>query len=143
MTAPRYKAWQFIHPDFDAADGRAGFQVVPTGRIRMVQEDASVRQAILILLTTIPGERIMRRDYGCELYKLVFSPNDDTTAGLAIHYVRRALERWESRIDILLVDAGRDEHDEGLLNVVLEYRVRATQRLERLALAVDLAGGAN
>ena len=41
----------------------------------------------------------MRPGYGCHLFRLAFAPNDDTTAGLAIHYVRQALERWEPRIE--------------------------------------------
>jgi phage baseplate assembly protein W len=108
----------------------------------MVGEDASIRQAILLLLTTMPGERVMRPEYGCELFTLVFSPNDETTAGLAIHYVRRALARWEPRIEIVRLDASRDPAEPGLLNVDLEYRVRATQRHGVVVISVDLTGGA-
>ena len=67
----------------------------------MVEDDASIRQSLLLLLSTSPGERVMRPDYGCSLRRLVFAPNDDTTAGLAIHYVRQAVERWEPRVEIL------------------------------------------
>lgn len=140
MTIPRYRAWQFLHPDVDAPEGHAGLQVTPDQRIGMVEEDASVRQALFLLLTVRPGERVMRPDYGCDLYRLAFSPNDDTTAGLAIHYVRRAIDRWEPRIDILRLDAGRDESYPERLSVVLEYRVRATGRPDRMALSVSLTG---
>jgi len=67
----------------------------------MVDGDDSVRQAILLLLSTVPGERIMRPEYGCLIHQLVFSPNDATTAGLAIHYVQRALDLWEPRVDVV------------------------------------------
>ena len=77
-------------------------------RSRRWKPEASVRQAILLLLSTRPGERVMRPTYGCDLHRLVFSPNDDTTAGLAIHYVRQALERWEPRIEVIRLDAGRE-----------------------------------
>ena len=73
----------------------------------MVDESGSVRQAILLLISTTPGERVMRPNYGCALGRLVFSPNDDTTAGLATHYVRQALLRWEPRIQILQLEATR------------------------------------
>ncbi len=136
----RYRAWQFLHPDLDVPQDFAGLQIGPTGRVEMVQEDASVRQAILLLLSTAPGERVMRPDYGCSLRHLVFAPNDDTTAGLAIHYVRRALERWEPRIDILKLDAGRSEDSGERLTIQLEYRVKATQRAGRAAFDIDLAG---
>jgi phage baseplate assembly protein W len=106
----------------------------------MVEEQDSVRQAILMLLSTAPGERVMRPDYGCDLQRLVFSPNDDTTAGLAIHYVRLALERWEPRIEILQLDANQNAERPELLDISIEYRVRTTQRAERLGLSLNLAG---
>ena len=106
----------------------------------MVEDEDAVRQAILLLLSTSPGERVMRPEYGCDLHRLIFSPNDDTTAGLAIHYVRRALERWEPRIDILRLDATRCAENPGVLEIVLEYRVRATWQIENLVFHLDLTG---
>jgi phage baseplate assembly protein W len=108
----------------------------------MVEGAASVRQAILLLLSTRPGERIMRPYYGCNLHRLVFSPNDDTTAGLAIHYVRQALDRWEPRIDVLHLDAiaSSNKAYPGLLEIYLEYRLRSTLQSERLTYVFDLMG---
>src|SRR5690349_19505038 len=108
MNPPRYRAWRFLQPSFDVPETAAGLRVGARGAIEMVDEWGSVRQAILLLLSTRPGERVMRPEYGCDLHRLVFSPNDATTAGLAIHYVRQALERWEPRIDILRLDADVD-----------------------------------
>ncbi len=141
MSAPRYRAWRFLYPGLDAADDFAGLSLTLRGRIEMVQDGDSVRQSILLLISTIPGERIMRPDYGCLIHRLMFSPNDDTTAGLAIYYVRRALEQWEPRIDILDLDANRNAENPERLDILLQYRVRATQRIESLALAFDVTGG--
>ena len=141
MSAPRYRAWRFLHPDLDVGEERAGLRVTPTGAVEMVDEHAAVRQAVLLLLSTLPGERVMRPDYGCDLHRLAFSPNDDTCAGLAMHYVCRALERWEPRIQLLKVDAGRSPEDPWRLDISLEYRVRATQRGDRLVYPLALAGG--
>ncbi len=143
---PRYRSWRFVLPELPVKDVprpwlSAGLQVTPTGRIAMVEEDESVRQAILMLIETVPGERVMRPDYGCSLNRLVFGPNDETTAGLAIHYVRIALDRWEPRIDILGLDAQQDPDKPGQLDIVLDYRVRASRRVDQLRLPVDLAGG--
>lgn len=143
MTAS-WKAWRFLHPDLDAADGSGGgpgLGLSGGGGIAMVAGEAAVRQAILLLLTTRPGERVLRPSYGCELHRLAFAPNDATTHGLAIHYVRRALERWEPRIDILSLDALADATEPSRLLLDLEYRVRATQRVDRLTHAFDLGGG--
>jgi phage baseplate assembly protein W len=135
-----YSAWRFLHPDIDVPEQFAGLSITPTGGLDMVADHASVRQAILLLLSTRPGERVMRPDYGCDLHKLVFSPNDDTTAGLAIHYVRQALSRWEPRIQILRLDTQRHEADPGRLDISLDYRLRATQRRAELTLSISLTG---
>jgi uncharacterized protein len=148
MSKPRFRAWRFHLPRLSAGDRipeglespEAGLGLTPGGSIEMVEEEESVRQSILLLLATVPGERVMRPEYGCDLYRLVFSPNDDTTAGLAQHYVERALTRWEPRIQILHLDALRTEADPGRLDIHLEYRVRATQRAERLVFPLSLTG---
>ena len=140
MSGPRYRAWRFTNPEFDKEKG-VGLRVSNRGGIEMVEGKDSVRQAILMLLATRPGERVMRPHYGCHLHRMVFSPNDDTTAGLVIHYVGQAIERWEPRIEVIDLDATRSKDDPGLLEISLEYRVRATLQTERLTYAFDLTGG--
>src|SRR3954454_9375544 len=57
-----------------------------------------VRQSILLVLGTEPGERLMRPDFGCPLRSLVFAPNSQATARLAEFHFRDALARWVPRI---------------------------------------------
>jgi uncharacterized protein len=142
MMEGRFRAWRFVHPDFDKAENAAGLRVSSQGRIDMVDEHAAVRQALLLLLSTRPGERIMHPQYGCNLHRLMFAPNDETTAGLAIHYIRQALTRFEPRLELLHIDALRSEDavSAGRLEIVLEYRVKATQRADELTFPFDLLG---
>ena len=137
----QYRALRFLHPDLDAVGEFAGLSVSSRGSIEMVSGSDSVRQAVLLLVSTMPGERVMRPEYGCRLHRLIFEPNDPTTAGLAIHYVRSALERWEPRIEILDIDAGRNPDQPELLDVTLQYRVHATQRVEQVAFSLNLTEG--
>lgn len=120
----------------------AGLILTPAGRLALVEDADAVRQAIVVLLTTLPGERVMRPDYGCPLHRLMFAPNDPTTAGLAIHYVRQALRRFEPRIEIVRLDAGAQEADAGRLLVELQYRLKRTDQMQHLSMAVDLQGAA-
>ncbi len=149
MNLRRYNAWRFRYPYvnapadepgeiFEGTDASTGLGISPTGGINMVDEEASVRQSILLLLSTIPGERVMRPDYGCELHRLVFSPNDNTTAGLAIHYVRQALDRWEPRAQVTHLDAGPNPDNPQRLDILLEYRLRRTQNVNELAFSINL-----
>lgn len=135
MTA----ALRFLGAGFDGAEA-GGLALTSAGRVATVEGDQAVRQALLMLLSTRPGERLMRPEYGCRLHRLVFAPNDDTTAGLAIHYVRDAVRRWEPRVEVTHVDAGADPDVPSRLLVRLDYRVRAALSEGSLTLAVDLDG---
>ena len=140
MSPGRYRAWSFLSPDIDAPEEFSGLGVSPTGGIQMVEELASVRQSILLLLSTMPGERVMRPDYGCDLHRLIFAPNDSATAGLAIHYTRQAIEKWETRIEILYLDANPNPDRSGQLDIALEYRLKRLQRMDQITFSISLTG---
>lgn len=146
MKAPRYRAWYFQHPDFTGPEslpggsGALGIQTSPTGGIAMIEDDEAVRQALLLLLSTTPGERAMRPEYGCSLNRLVFSRVDESTAGLAIHYVRQAVTRWEPRVEITHLDAGPDPNDPARLLIELRYMVKVSQRQNTMLFNFDLSG---
>ena len=100
----------------EAAEGRPG-------RLAHAEHEDSVRQGILLTLSTAKGERVMRPDFGCDIHDLLFAPNDPTTWGMAESMVHDALRQWEPRIDVLRVTA---EADGALLSVSVDYRVRKT-----------------
>lgn len=127
-------------PDLDAPEGEAGVQLSLTRGISMLEGSRAVRQALLLLISTIPGERVMRPDYGCNLHWLVFSPNDDTTAGMAIHYIRSAIEKWEPRVEIISLDASRNPERTEVMDILLEYRIRATVTDHQLNFSLNLVG---
>lgn len=138
MVRSAWRALRFGDPGLVSIGHAGGLEVSLTGGLATVQGDEAVRQAMLLLLTTRPGERVMRPTYGSLLHRLAFSANDATTAGLAIHYVRQALLRWEPRIEVLDVDAGADPDRPERLVVELRYRVRASQTDGALSFPVEL-----
>ena len=139
MTAPRERAFRFVGAGFGT--DAEGLALTATGAVSMVDGDDSIRQAIMLLLSTTPGERLMRPEYGTYLSRLLFAPNDDTTAGLAIHYVRQALSRWEPRVEIVELDAGADPLLPERLNIILRYRVRASLVVATVEYPFDLQAG--
>ena len=95
-------------------------------RLAHARYEDSVRQGMLLVLSTAKGERVMRPGFGCVLHELLFAPNDATTRGMAESAVREALLQWEPRIEVLAVAATSD-HDEGeRLLISVDYRVRKT-----------------
>jgi uncharacterized protein len=89
-------------------------------------EEAKIQESILIILGTARGERVMRPDFGSRLRELVFAPRNSSTTALAAHYVTEALTAWEPRIDVLRVRAEPRGTLDGVLDINIDYRVRAT-----------------
>lgn len=72
-----------------------------TGGLALTSEIFELEQAIRIILTTAPGERVMRPAFGCRLHELVFAPNNSQTHAEAKRFVEDALAMWEPRIRLL------------------------------------------
>jgi len=110
----------------ERADVAAGLTLTPSQRLATVSGGEAVRQSIMLLLTTSPGERVMRPDYGCPLHRLLFAPNDATTAGLAEYYVREALAMWEPRIEVISATVTPDSLEQERLLIDIRYEIKST-----------------
>lgn len=97
-----------------------------TGGIEMVSGTADLEQAMYLILSTTPGERPMRPEFGCRLAQFVFAPGNATTAGLISSEVRSALTRWEPRAEVADVAVSTDPDDPSTLWIDITYTVRAT-----------------
>ena len=96
------------------------------GRIALARQERDVEEAMLMILLTPRGQRVMRPEFGCRIHELAFSPNNSTLMGLAAYYVRDALEMWEPRIEVEDVTPQVDaEHPERLL-VEVSYSIKST-----------------
>jgi phage baseplate assembly protein W len=62
---------------------------------------AHLRQSIRDILTTPIGTRVMRRDYGSELPRLVDAPMNQSTIMRIIAATAGALDRWEPRFKLI------------------------------------------
>jgi phage baseplate assembly protein W len=97
------------------------------GAVKMATDgDDAVRQSIWTILSTAPGERVMRPDFGCGIHDYVFGVNDTATATAISREVRSALTVWEPRIELLDVFATPDPADRHRLLIEINYRLRST-----------------
>jgi phage baseplate assembly protein W len=102
------------------------------GSLALASDDEDVHQAITIILATAPGERPMRPEFGCGVHSYVFDVVDAATLGRMEADVRRALERWEPRIDVQSVGFDLDGGPDSPLAITIEYRLRATNDVRNL-----------
>jgi phage baseplate assembly protein W len=96
------------------------------GRIALSRRERDIEEAMLMILLTPKGQRVMRPEFGCQVHDLIFASNDATTAGLAIYYVEEALAMWEPRIRLLDVTAAPDPAAGERLLITIRYEIKAT-----------------
>jgi Bacteriophage baseplate protein W len=90
----------------------------------LVEDDVAIRQSIYVIIHTVPGERVMRPEFGCEIHSLIFSPANFHTAALAERYVREALERWEPRIILRELEVTPGGSGYGELFIRISYEIK-------------------
>jgi hypothetical protein len=94
--------------------------------VTMVSEDEDIQESLRILMATVPGERVMNPAYGCGLKQLVFENISESTVTEIKDVIQRAVLFFEPRITLNSVDVTVEDMYEGIIEIQLDYTVRAT-----------------
>jgi phage baseplate assembly protein W len=97
-----------------------------SGSIAFTQGVGDIDGSLRMVLTTAPGERLMRPQFGCRIWDLLFEPINANTLGLMAEAVRDAVSQWEPRIQLEDVVIDPDPADPSRVLINLKYRVRTT-----------------
>ena len=111
------------------------------GQAEMVQYEEDVRQAIVIILLTNNGERMMRPTFGAGLNSFLFEPVNPTTMAALKTRVEDALIDWEPRIDVISVSVAPSPNALSTVLIDITYRVRATNSVGNLVYPFYLGEG--
>ena len=112
--------------DFVGAGWAFPLGVTASGGIALARGAQELEQAMRLILSTYPGERPMRPEFGCRLRDYVFAEANADTAGALQEEVRESLLQWEPRVNIDAVDVLLDRADHGLLYIDIQYTVKDT-----------------
>jgi phage baseplate assembly protein W len=106
------------------------FRIDPASRqAQSVGYEAHVKQMVIQLLLTTPGERADLPEFGCGLRALIFAGNSDALSATAQMLVQEALARWLSQhltvrtVEVLPPEATPEENQ---ILVRVEYELVAT-----------------
>jgi phage baseplate assembly protein W len=102
------------------------------GSVALAHGENDIEQALGVILSTAPGERPMRPEFGCEVHDLIFDTIDAAMIGKMDTAIRTALDRWEPRIVVTGIDFDLTDKNEGQLAVTIDYIVRATNHQRNL-----------
>jgi phage baseplate assembly protein W len=116
------------------------FRIDPASRQAQhaVYED-HVKQMVVQLLLTMPGERADLPEFGCGLRQLVFEGNSDALSATTQMLVQQALARWLSdhltvrRVEVLPPEATPDENQ---VVIRVEYLLLSTRATDRVDVSV-------
>lgn len=115
-------------------------RVSADGRIAWSADEDNVRKSVRVILLTEPGERLMREEFGCGLRRFLFEPNTATTRELIRDRVTAAITRWEARVTVDDVVVSATSDDARLVEILVLFRLVATQAPGRLSLTLQLEG---
>ena len=94
--------------------------------MEMVSDDQDIRESLFLLMSTNPGERVTNPKYGCDLHRFAFRPIDKDMEDLMEEIIRRAVKRYEPRVEVESVLFDTTSELEGLIEVTLSYRIITT-----------------
>jgi Bacteriophage baseplate protein W len=148
------KGWAFP-PTFDRSEQT----------VVMVAAEQDIKESLYILLSTIPGERVMLPDYGCQVHEHVFDVLGETLFTHIRGLIEHAILYYEPRIILESIDIMRGDQFaermntgspgqierrlmklvasqlDGLLYIALEYRIIQTNTRNNLVIPFYLQEG--
>lgn len=124
------RGWAFPIPEHQEQPLKTvlGYLEVDRGRIAAVSGVANVEQSIFLILSTAPGERVMRPDFGCGIHTLVFRAINTGLIAQVQRLVLDSLRRYEPRIEVTNVSVDQSDALRGRLGIGIDYFVRDTNQ---------------
>jgi phage baseplate assembly protein W len=100
------------------------FVIDTRGCAATTDANSHLRDLIMLVLFTAPGERVNRPEFGCGLKQLVFSPASDALVAATEQLIHGALIRWLD--PVLSVQSVQVRALEEILEITVVYTKRDT-----------------
>ncbi|HEU0100330.1 MAG TPA: GPW/gp25 family protein [Allosphingosinicella sp.] len=91
----------------------------------MTADLENIRQNLIVLLSTAPGERVNLPTYGAGLEQFVFRPPTQALLAEISEVVAAAIRLWEPRIELVDVLTSFDAASAGLVLIEVQFLVPA------------------
>jgi phage baseplate assembly protein W len=131
MSKDQFIQYDFIGAGISLIPG-LGLHVSGEGNLALMAGERDIIKSIYIILSTAPGERVMRPEFGCGIHNYVFAAIGPGLFSIISYEVRNSLARWEPRIEVedVITFADPDEPERLLVNIT--YSVRQTNNRRNL-----------
>jgi len=101
----------------------------------------AIRNSIVNLFNTSPGDRILLPDYGCSLKSYVFVNMSESTSRLLGRSIKTAIEQWEPRVNVVSINVDSYESlQEYVITLVLQVPFLPTGQTLNLTATLNRQG---
>ena len=97
-----------------------------TSSVVLSEEEEDIRESLKILISTIPGERVMQPLYGCDINSMVFKRMNTETIMNIKDLISFAIIDYEPRIDVEEIIATLSPHQHQRIDINIIYTIRST-----------------
>jgi phage baseplate assembly protein W len=107
----------------------------------MSRDDDDIAESLHILLSTVPGERLMNPEYGCDLQSQVFQNINNSTKVIIEDLIATAILYFEPRVRLIAVDVDERGQLSGVVSVSITYEVKGVNSRRNMVYPFYLAEG--
>lgn len=129
---------QFIGFSFPFRKGATSFPEVAT-------DDALIKQALIQLVLTGTGERVMRPDYGSSAYSYIFEPNEEILQQRIETELSALILKYEPRVAVTSIEVVRGnqnlDSEASTITITINYVVIATRTSGEAEISLSPGGG--
>lgn len=97
-----------------------------------------VRSQLMHIVFTPKGQRIRNPEFGTDLIKFIFEPNDKITWESVKNEVSESVKRWATNINLNDIQIVKNEEDESEIYVRLDYSVSEGNKITNDSVVVQV-----
>jgi phage baseplate assembly protein W len=109
---------KYINIDFPFKNSPQGFFL----NLNSVDQKA-IRADLLHLLLTRKGQRLYNPDFGTDLLKYIFEPNDDRTLAEVKEEVQSSVQKYLPKLVVTNLSVLQSDDNEHAAIITIEYRI--------------------
>ena len=113
-------------------------EIDESGRLPWSSDERSIREVLLNILLTRPGERVQRPEFGAGLLNFVHQPNNETTRNLIGGVVRKSIQQWEPRVVVETVEVEPSPTRVADVHINIRYRLRFARESAEVGFTLNL-----
>lgn len=113
------------------------------GGVDMVEDDQDIHESLMIILSTVPGERIMQPEFGCDIKMHVFDELNESVITELRDAIERAILFYEPRVTVNQISMVISTEQDGRLDIRIDYTIRGTNTRSNMVYPFYFLEGTN